>query len=394
MRLLILPSWYPCDIDDVNGVFFRDQAIVLANQGTDVTVLAPLRVSVLDIESRRLWQKPWSFEDDSNVATHRRFFRAWLPLFPYGNALLWKRAADRLLHDYIARNGCPDLVHAHSALYAGWCAAAWRRKYGLPFVLTEHRTVFSSRWLAPWHINMTRRAVVEASGIAVVSPSLGALLARRLSLSEDRWRCIPNVLSRRFASEARRPRTDRTLRFSSLGVLTHRKGFQDLIRAYASTFGDDPRYELVIGGDGPKRRSLQLLSQKLGLAGRVTFLGRVDPVRVSALMASSDVFVLASHYETFGVVIIEALASGIPVVATRCGGPESILQRGDGILVAPGDPDALGKAMSSIAHHFREFDSDDIANRARERFAGEAVVPQLLDFYETALDRQERSRAR
>jgi hypothetical protein len=127
----------------------------------------------------------------------------------------------------------------------------------------------------------------------------------------------------------------------SLGTLLPLKGFDILMRSVAAL---PPRAHLLIAGDGPSRPALEQLRGELGLASRVHFLGRTDDVM--AVYQSSDVFALASLQEGFPLVTIEAALAGLPVVATRVGGnPESVADGVSGLLVQPGDHEAMAAAL-------------------------------------------------
>ena len=99
-----------------------------------------------------------------------------------------------------------------------------------------------------------------------------------------------------------------------------KKGQADLLRAFAERFAGDPSVRLGIGGDGPERGRLHELAGSLAIAEQVDWLGALDRDGVRQAMCEADAFVLPSRLETFGVVVIEALACGLPVVATRSGG--------------------------------------------------------------------------
>jgi glycosyltransferase involved in cell wall biosynthesis len=135
-------------------------------------------------------------------------------------------------------------------------------------------------------------------------------------------------------------------------------------------------WELDIVGDGPARAQYERQAEELGIASRVLFHGIRDKKEVATFMQRADLFVLASAWENLPCVVIEALACGLPVVATAVGGiPELVCSR-DGRLVPPGDPGALASALAEVLAARDRFDSSDIARRA-QRFApdriGEAI---------------------
>ena len=127
-----------------------------------------------------------------------------------------------------------------------------------------------------------------------------------------------------------------------------RKRLDVLLRAMAASSGLDVRLTLV--GDGPERPRLEALAATLGVAERVRFLGHVDEQGKRAALAAADLFVLASAHEGFGLVYLEAMQHGLPVIAARAGGQADFLEDGrTGMLVPGGDAAALAKAIGALA---------------------------------------------
>ena len=147
-----------------------------------------------------------------------------------------------------------------------------------------------------------------------------------------------------------------------------KKGFDILLKAFSIVYKEKPEVKLILGGDGPERENLQKLAKILNIEEAVTFAGALPRENVRLLMAESACFVLSSHVETFGVVLIEALSQGTPVVATKCGGPESIIVSGDGILVEVADVNALAQAMKEVVENPELYDSGSLRQRCLERF--------------------------
>jgi len=200
---------------------------------------------------------------------------------------------------------------------------------------------------------------------------------------------VPNVVAERFKGQFYRAKalSPRPVRLLNLALMTPKKGQADLLRAFASAFGSRRDVELWLGGDGLERAPLERLARALGIQELVTFLGRVPPDQVPGLLNDVDVMVVSSHYETFGVVAAEALMMGRPVVATRCGGPECIVGEADGVLVEPGSPEDMARALLHVADNLSEYPADELSLRARQRFGGEAVADQLTQLYRRVLAR-------
>lgn len=147
-----------------------------------------------------------------------------------------------------------------------------------------------------------------------------------------------------------------------------------LIKAFYNKFKGDMNVTLRIGGDGNEYINLKNLIRELGLESQVTLLGSLDRNEVAQEMANCTCFVLASRYETFGVVFIEALSFGKPIIATKCGGPEGIINNSNGILVNVDDIEGLSKAMLDIKNNINLYDSDSIKTYCKEKFSERAVI--------------------
>lgn len=381
MHILLLPSWYPKNPSDVGGVFFRDQALALLNHGHKAGVISPQMKSLRSLlQSSSKPSFPY-FENDAGVPTYRKEVLAALPRLPYGNYWLFTRAARQLMADYVREHGKPDIIHAHSAILGGAAAVKLGKEWSIPVVLTEHSSGFARNIYMKWQMRLATEAATDSRSCISVSPALGELLAEKLVATDVAWRWIPNVVADRFGSPVRKPIKARPLRFLSLALMTENKGQKDLLKAFRQVANAGISAELWLAGDGPIRSELEQLAIDLGIADQVRFPGLISPDDVPALLQEADVMVISSHYETFGVVAAEALMAGLPVIATRCGGPECIVGEGDGLLVPPKQPEALAEAMVQVGSNLDNYDPKEIASNAKARFSGPAVAEQLTKEY-------------
>ena len=164
------------------------------------------------------------------------------------------------------------------------------------------------------------------------------------------------------------------------GRFVHKKGFDLLLRSFSRAA--DEHIRLYIAGDGAERRRLMDLATALNLNGRVCFAGWQDDIR--SFLLQGDLFVLPSRYEPFGIAVLEAMACGIPIIATRCHGPVEILDN-DSAWLCDVDEDALTGALESAIS-----DPDGRRQRAqtawtsfRERYAADKVIPEFESLYES-----------
>ena len=377
MHVLILPSWYPLNNEDLNGCFFREQVHALSRAGIQVGVIAPqfrsLRQGVKAITGSydaEIWM-------DNNIPTYFKHGVFFFFLLPYLDLHRWVKAGVKLFELYIQEQGKPDVIHVHSLLLAGPLALEIHNKYNIPYCVTEHSSTFARGLVPNWQWDKLIRVAKSSCACFAVSQALASLLEKKLSNTE--WKVLPNLLDNQFAQS--KSIIKKKFQFCSVARLHENKGFDILLKAFAIVRQEKPELKLILGGDGPEKENLLKLAQTLNVEDAVTFTGALSRENVQLFMAESACFVLSSHVETFGVVVIEALSQGIPVIATKCGGPESIIVPGDGILVEVANVNALAQAMNEVVENTKLYDPDSIRQRCLERFSEKAFILRVEEIY-------------
>jgi glycosyltransferase involved in cell wall biosynthesis len=377
-HILVLPSWYSNGRGSGGG-YFRDQALALKSAGYDVAMLAPDIHTWRDVRAGRgpaRGAAAVTIEHDG-LPIYRRNDLTLVPRLPYRNPLAWTRCGLKLARRYFADNTSPDLVHAHCCLNAGVLALALKRRYGIPYVVTEHSAgPATPRW---WERDLIRRVVAAASRCIAVSPHLGHRL--NCAYPGSSWQYVPNVLGETFLTGAAAREApvgaDRAFVFLCVARLSPEKRHALLLDAFAEALGEVRDMRLRLVGDGPTRASLEAKARALGIAAEVDFAGAVSARRVRAEMEAADAFVLASDSETFGVVVIEALACGLPVVSTASGGPDHLIDPTNGVLVPRGDRCALSAALRDMRRHAGDYDRAAIRAAVLRRCAPDAFARQF-----------------
>lgn len=174
-------------------------------------------------------------------------------------------------------------------------------------------------------------------------------------------------------------------RFLTVSLLSPHKRVDWLLRAFAQAFSQHDDVILEIGGDGEDRAALENLVRELAISERVRFLGRLDRAGVREAMQRANAFVLTSLFETFGIVLIEAMATGLPVVSTACGGPEDIVTPEVGLLVPTDQFDRLAPALRKMYQTHAQYDPSAISTYAERRFSTPVVTKQIIDVYNDVL---------
>lgn len=386
MHVLIIPSWYPETPEDVDGIFFRLQAQALQRSGLKIGVTAPV--------FRSMRGKPASVVNggygirsytEENIPTYVYKSMYFFPRLPYLDRHRWVGAGWKLFKRYVRDHGTPDIIHAHSMNHAGILAQQIHEKTGIPFVLTEHSSTYARKLIRNWQRPAMLQSAQQCSARIAVSKDFCRLLETEYGGLD--WQYIPNSLSPAFIRPvdlANKPK-NADFTFCSVAHLNYNKGFDILLPAFAEALKTHPDLKLKIGGTGLIASQLHNLAAELGLENSVEFLGGLQNDQVLDLMFRSDAFVLASRNETFGVVFIEALSQGLPVAATRCGGPQTIINENNGILVPVGDVQALAGALVSLYENRGRYDAQTLRADCLNEFGEEAVVRQITAVYKTIL---------
>ncbi|THV32273.1 glycosyltransferase [Glycomyces paridis] len=280
-----------------------------------------------------------------------------------------------------------SIVHAHVPFTAGW-AALEHAAPGAKVFATEHASFLADVLAQPGARDRYDEILDRLDGYFVVGEPLRDLVAGVFPHHAGKIRFIANPIDFR-APRAEAPRDLR--RWLSVSTLTERKRIDHLLRGFARARAEDPGLTLTVVGDGDGRADLEALAADLGAAEAVDFRGAVEPDEVRGIMAAHDLLVHTSRHETFGMVVVEALAAGIPVLVTRSGGPEHALE---GVEAAAGqfvdvddDPAVLAKGFAELRGRHRT--GLDLA-RAREVLAGrygyEAVARQHFQAWDRAAE--------
>lgn len=386
MHVLFIPSWYPSQPGDMAGCFFREQALALRDHGMRVGVITPAFRSLTQWPEAACGGYGLQVEIDEGIGTLRyhgvRAF-SWNHSL---NMVFWERTGLQAFDEYQYRFGRPDVLHVHAMIFGLTWAAAIHRVHGIPFVITEHSSEYIVTKIRPSILTYLRQNIVQSARVFAVSTYLAKTLQASVPLSDDRcWEVIPNMVSSLFgvaATKSRHTLNNKHRVILSIASLQPNKGHHHLLQALRIAIDAGSDFQLRIGGSGPQENHLKMLANALNLNNHVTFLGHCSREQVAEEMAAADAFVLTSSHETFGIVVIEALLSGKPVLSTRCGGPEDIIVDGkDGYLVSKDDPAALAEGLLCMGQELDRFDPHDLRKRCLVRFSESAFASRHAKVY-------------
>ena len=288
-------------------------------------------------------------------------------------------AATLELARRLRRSGTPvDILHAH-VHRMGWPAVVAGALLRRRVVISEHSSEWSQRTLSPGALCRARIAFRRAALVCPVSRALQASI--EAYGVAGKFRVVPNAADTEIFHPSERMPDAAATRLVNVALHEEIKGLDVLLRAFARLAKSRPDLGLELIGDGPRRGSLECLAAELGIADRVRFRGALTPSDVGEALRAADLFVLSSRSETLGSSVIEALCTGLPVVATAVGGVPEVVGEEDGMLVPPDDADRLATGVRGALDDYGRFDRAAIARRARQRFSTQAIGRIWDDIY-------------
>ncbi len=373
MRVLLTGRGFDGPKEHQIGVFELDQAKALRSLGHDV------RFAAVDTRSA-LRRRPWGIWEYELSGIPVYYISVPAGRLPFrGNDRVTKLAAERLFR-HILPDFEPDILHSHFG--AGFLEIAGR--CGIPRVYTEHFSRANSAVPSAEELARQEYTYSHTDRLICVSSLLAQSVKRNTGVDAV---VVHNVVDTDvFRPEPRDDaRENGRFRFAAGGNLIRRKGYDLLLDSLAALRDRGLAAELEILGGGEEEPALRQQAERLGVSELVRFRGKVSRETMAETYRRSDAFVLASRMETFGVVYIEAMAAGLPVIATACGGPEDFVTEENGILIPAEDIDALTDAMERMIRERDRYDGAAISRSAREEFSPASIARKITDVYEELL---------
>jgi len=287
-----------------------------------------------------------------------------------------------------------DLVHAHYAVphaTSAWIAKEMLGRAGFRIVTTLHGTDITLVGQDPSYRSITEFSIRKSDGLTAVSESLRWQTHNAFGSDID-IKVIPNFVDLEKYGRNVHPCHHSKLAREGEKIITHISNFrpvkrvEDVVRIFAKIAQQVPS-RLLLVGDGPDRARVQETADSENVADRVLFLGK--QTSVAELLACSDLFLLPSEQEAFGLVALEALACGVPVIASRTGGLPEVVDHGEtGYLAEVGDIDGMAEAGIGLLQDKERWKTfSAAAAKSAERFSADRVVSQYESFYAEVLAR-------
>ena len=368
-RILWLASWYPNRLAPLNADFIQRHARAVSLYHEVDTIFV-----VRDAEGKVTKSVKQEIIKEGQLTQHIIYYSPKI-IIPVADRLFsqlkYERLFKKYIRQYISERGLPPLVHLHVGMKAGLLAIWLKRKYNIPYIVTEHWTGFlleaadrfeglsfylQKKWKQVW---------AEAAGISAVSAYLCKHLSA-LSVNRPPVKIIPNVVDTTIFYPVEKEKRDIT-QFIHVSELGFQKNPEAMLEAFAMVKKINPSFQLTVFG--PHNEQIHSLIKKMGLTEQVSLHAEVSQPELAKYIRQSDALILYSRYETFGCVVIEAQASGVPVIVSDIPVMHELVQEGkNGILVKPDDPAALAEKIGWFIGNQAAFDKAAIAEETAIKY--------------------------
>ena len=385
-RILWLCSWYPHPGDPFEGDFIQRHAKA-------VSAYIPLTVFYISQSGAGVSvNRDWLIEQQADGVNERVvFFRhqktGIKPFDKFLYNLRYFRAYRKVIEDHIGKEGIPDLVHVHIPMKAGIIGRWIKRKWKVPFIISEHSAHYNQESgdkfysKSFFHRHNVKRVLNDAAIVTNVSETVGKTLRSLFRLTAVR--VIPNVVDTTLFNYRHRP--IEKFRFVHVSTLVNRqKNVDGILNAVLLLAGQRNDFEVVIVG--PVYDELREKVAALKLTKVVRFSGEISYARVALEMQQASALVLFSRYENFPCVIIEALCCGLPVISSDTGGIKEAVHEANGILVQSENERQLSEAMKTMMNEYEKYDRGKIAAEASKLYNYHAIGKKFYELYNEVLD--------
>jgi glycosyltransferase involved in cell wall biosynthesis len=383
-KILWLASWYPNEKNPVAGDFIQRHALAVSKFR---------KITVIYMDQSGWNENCLLNKTDIQTIGNLTEIRSYLPFRRTGISLVDRIAYNmkyqfkfkRLLNKIFEHDGYPELIHVHVPMKAGKLALWAKRKWGIPFILSEQASTYLET--APdyfekrsrYYRNTVRSIFKEANAVTNVSKTVALLLENMMRMNAIQ--VIHNTVDTNIFTPI--PESHQKFRFIHVSTMNEQKNIEGLLNTFKklSTRRNDWELRLI----GPVSNQLQNRLEKFKKNFELSYSGEIPYPQVALEMQQASVFVLFSNHENFPCVIVEALACGLPVITSDAGGAGECIDIKNGKVVPVGNEEKLMLALSEVIDTYQQYNHKQIANDAKNTFSYPVIGQQFSSLYDKIL---------
>lgn len=377
--ILVLASWFPNKDDLFNGDFVERHVKASA-------LYQPVQlIFIKKSDSLKNGEEYIEKTVEGNLVCFKAYYGCKHPIKIIEQFLSnrkYNALQKKLMATVIGEYGLPSVVHVHMAMKAGPGALYLRKKYSIPYVVTENWTGYYPTSVPnisdynTWYRWKLRNVLTGADLFLPVTQDLGSLVSK--TVRSLKYQVVPNVVDTEKFYYQPSGREQR-FRFIHASYLNYQKNPEAILRATARLVKEGYQFDLwLVGRKAPE---LEELAHTLHIESFITFKEAIPYSEVADLMRESSALLLFSRFENLPCVALEALCSGLPVVSSRVGGIHEVIDESNGLLVDPSNENELAIAMKSMIENYHQYNRVNIASRASDKFSYQVVGKTFKDIY-------------
>jgi L-malate glycosyltransferase len=378
-HILVIPSWYPEYPGHYVGSFFREQAIGLHKSNAKVGLIFPDLKSLRSLKKIRLLPAYRNYIDDG-VITYKILWSNWFIKMKFLQIFIFTKLGMYLFDKYVSENGMPDLIHSQSIFNSGFLAKKIHKKYKIPYVLTEHNSGFyyHNQGFKKYY-NSVRSIINSSAKCFAVSRSYAKYLDKELKCIK-KWDVHHNLVADSFLKTDLLALDNQIFKFICISRLDKIKNIDLIIKSFKKFNSKVQNSELKIIGVGGELNYLKNLRNDLDLKNQVKFLGKIDRQDLTSIINNSHAFLYGSNFETFGVIFIESMALGKPIISTNCKSIEEIINDDIGII-SPNNINDFYKSMLYVFNNYKKYNHQNIRNFCKKNFSESKLSNDLIKHF-------------
>jgi len=382
MHILVVPTWYPNGkTDKLMGIYHKEYSEALAlNKNIKVNMIYIDRQGLKNAINYLKTKKRETVKENGYNTYIRKMIDVGRISMDLQLQMYYKTLEKEFL-EYIKIEGKPDVIHAEVTIPAGYACCKLGQKYNIPVVVTEHATYYErffkdkNKKYGDYVLNHSYYTTVS-SYMAKFIHSYG-------------YNCdvLPNLVNTTSFNLPRKKVNG--LKLVTVVALRKVKRVDDIIEALKIIVEKEKieNASLTVVGDGNDEDYFKNRCHELEMDKYVDFVGRKNKKEIAEILNESNIYVMSSEIETFGIPAIEALSAGLPVVATKCLGPEEYINSKNGKLIPINNPGKMAEAILDVYNHISDYDVSYLKECAK-KYSGESITKKAIKIYKSLIEKK------
>jgi len=381
LHILVIPTWYPSGEDKLMGEYHREFTESLNKRNDAYANMIYVQRERLKKPLEYIKMPKWETIQENNYVTMKLHMLNINPINEIWQLNWYTKKMEKLFKKYVKKYGKPDVLHAQVTLPAGYAAAKIGNKYDIPVVTTEHG-VFQRRFFKG-KLEKYGNYVLDNTIFTTVSQDLENKLKPEVEKAER----MPNSVDTSAYLNVKNKKKNKTIDLIQVCALRKAKRTDLIMDAMKILIEQGQKTNLTVVGDGFEANLFKDMCKEKNMEKHVTFVGQKNKQEIAEYFSKVDIAMIASDYETFAIPGVEALAAGIPVVSTKCGGPEEYLNSKCGELCEINNAESMAKAIKKVYDKLENYDIKYLKSVAL-RYDEKSVTDTAMKLYKKAMNKK------